>query len=43
MASTTEIQQLVECFDDIPQMMASMNRINKSIPSCYPGTFSFLL
>lgn len=37
MASTNNVQQLVECFDDIPQMMASMNKINKSVPSCCPG------
>ena len=36
MTSSSDIQQLVDCFDDIPQMMASMNRGNKSIPSCCP-------
>lgn len=37
--STVNIQDLVDCFDDIPDLMKTMHKLTKSCPSSYPGAF----
>ena len=37
MSSTVDIQDLVDCFDDIPDLMKTMHKLTKSCPSIHPG------
>ena len=37
MSSMVDIQDLVDCFDDIPDLMKTMHKLTKSCPSIHPG------
>ena len=37
MASSVGIQDLVDCFDDIPDLMKTMHKLTKSCPSTHTG------